>query len=304
MKSWLLRLHRWTALVFALPLIAVIGTGVVLSLEPWLVGRAIAPGSLTVDKVEALLARHDPQGKARAISHRSYDGTLTVGGGRGGAGTVVDVATGQSVAGPSALASTLVTARRMHETLLWNLRWLVTASTVAMLALVALGVVMGWPRFANTLSGWHKGMAWGLLPLILLSPLTGLLMALGITFAAAPPATAPGQGSPLSLAEAVRIVGTGHDLSALVWLRQQGPRMLARLVEDGEYRVYALTRDGAAPIPRNWPRLWHEGNFAGPWSAGMNLATSVAMAGLLATGLWVWLRRLLRRRVRRLQTAE
>jgi hypothetical protein len=37
--------------------------------------------------------------------------------------------------------------------------------------------------------------------------------------------------------------------------------MLARLAEDGEYRVYAVTRDGAALQQRNWPRLWHEGNL-------------------------------------------
>lgn len=49
---------------------------------------------------------------------------------------------------------------------------------------------------------------------------------------------------------------------------------------------------------RNWPRLWHEGNFAGMWSALMNLVISVAMLGLLVTGSWIWLRRNLRARFR------
>jgi uncharacterized iron-regulated membrane protein len=43
--------------------------------------------------------------------------------------------------------------------------------------------------------------------------------------------------------------------------------------------------------PRNWPRLWHEGNFAGAWSALLNVAASVAMTVLLVTGFWLWLRR-------------
>jgi PepSY-associated transmembrane protein len=163
--------------------------------------------------------------------------------------------------------------------------------TVAM-----LGMLMGWPRFGNTLAGWHKAIAWGLLPLIVLSPLTGLLMASGITFATPPPTAPAPQGAPLRLAEAVRIVGQEHDLSSLVWMRPQGGRMLARLVEDGEYRVYAVTRDGVTPLQRNWPRLWHEGNFAGALSAVMNIITSVAMTGLLVTGLWIWLRRQVRRR--------
>ncbi len=77
--------------------------------------------------------------------------------------------------------------------------------------------------------------------------------------------------------------------------------MLARLAEDGEYKVYAVTRDGAVAMPRNWPRLWHEGNFAGRWSALMNVVTAAAMFGLLMTGPLIWLRRRLRSRSRRQQ---
>jgi PepSY-associated TM region len=144
-------------------------------------------------------------------------------------------------------------------------------------------------------------MAWSLLPLIVLSPLTGLFMSWGITFAGPPPATAAAQGAPLRLAEAVRIVGERHDLSTLVWMRPQGGRLVARLVDGNEYRLYAVTRDGTTAMPRNWPRLWHEGNFAGAWSALMNVVASLAMIGLLVTGPWIWLRRQLRRRARRLQ---
>jgi hypothetical protein len=184
----------------------------------------------------------------------------------------------------------------MHETLLIDAGWLVIASTAATLVLLLLGVLMGWPRLANTLAGWHKAMAWGLLPLVVASPLTGLFLAFGITFAGTQPISAPGQGAPLGLAEAVRIVGERHDLATLVWMRPQGGRLLARLVDGGEYRVYAVTRQGTTALPRNWPRLWHEGNFAGSWSASMNVVTSAAMTGLLMTGLWMWLRRQLRRR--------
>lgn len=297
MKPWFLKFHRWLALVFALPLIVVIATGLVLSFEPWLVTAAIEPGSLNAQKVQALLSQHDPRDQARAITHRSYDRTLTLGAGRGG-GTVVDTVTGQAQPGPSSIANLLGKTRGLHETLLMNAGWLVTTSTVAMLTIILLGVLMGWPRFGNTLAGWHKATAWGLLPLIILSPLTGLFLALGVTFTTAPPPTPQAQGKPLTLIDAVQIVGREHDLSALIWLRPQGGRMLARLAEDGEYRVYAVTPDGATPLQRNWPRLWHEGNFAGAWSAAMNAIISIAMTGLLVTGLWIWLRRQARRRAR------
>jgi len=74
-------------------------------------------------------------------------------------------------------------------------------------------------------------------------------------------------------------------------------------VKEGEYTLYAVTRDGTVAMPRNWPRLWHEGNFAGSWSALMNLVTSFAMIGLLVTGPWIWLRRQLTKRARRMDQA-
>ena len=293
MKSWFLRLHRWVALLFALPLFFVLGTGLVLSFEPWVVVRAIEPGSLTPDKVQSLLTRHDPAGQARAISFRSYDKTLTIGG-RGSA-KLVDATSGEALPGPSRLASLFVTMRQVHERLLFNLGWLVIASSYVMLVLATLGVLMGWPRIRNTLAGWHKAMAWGLLPLIVLSPLTGLLLAYGVTFSTMP-AAAP--AAPLPLKDAVQIVGARHDLSSLIWLRPLGPRLVVRFAEAGEFKTYAVTREGTLPLPRNWPRLWHEGNFAGAWSSLMNVLTSIVMLGLLVTGVWIWLRRRLARRAR------
>lgn len=297
MKAWFLKVHRWLALVFALPLAVVIVSGLVLSFEPWLATSAIEPGSLSPERVQALLAQHDPAGKARAIAYRSYDGTLTIGSGRGG-GITVDAASGQVRLGPSAPAAIMGVSRGLHERLMLNAGWLVTTSTAAMLVLVLAGALMGWPRFANTLGGWHKAMAWGLLPLTVLSPLTGLLMAAGVTFTT-PPAAPAASGPPLKLAQAVAILAKDHDLSSLIWMRPQGGRVLARLAEDGEYRVYAVTPAGAVPTERNWPRLWHEGNFAGAWSAAMNVILSLAMIGLTVTGVWIWLRRTLRKRPRR-----
>lgn len=288
MKAWFLRLHRWLALIFAVPLIVVLVTGLILSFEPALVTAAIKPGTLNADKIQSILDQHDPNKQARAISFRAYDGTLTLGAGRGG-GAVIDVATGAKLPGPSVLASLLGMMRGLHETLLLNATWLVVASTFAMLVIILLGILMGLPRIANTLSGWHKAMAWGLLPLIVLSPLSGLLMYFGVTLIPAsnpPVAAAPAP----RLADAVKVLGQEHDLSTLIWLRPMGGRMVARLAE-GEYRLYAVSPTGATLMPRNWPRLWHEGNFAGIWSAAMNVIISFAMTGLLVTGIWIWIRR-------------
>jgi uncharacterized iron-regulated membrane protein len=299
LKPWLLRLHRWIALVSALPLLVVLGTGLILSFEPMVVTTGLRPGSLDAARIERLVARHDPQGKARAISVRSYDRSMTVGGGRQG-GPIVDLDSGEARARTGPLAELFVTARRLHETLLIDARWLVTASTVAMLALISLGITMGLPRIGNTVAGWHKAMAWFLLPLVILSPLTGLALAYGITLAAPP---VPASGQPLPLIEAARVVGASHDLSNLVWLRPAGGRMLVRLVEDGEYRVYSVTAAGVQPMPRNWPRLLHEGNWRSSVSGPLNVLTSLALLGLLCTGVFIWARRWLRRLRRQTEAA-
>jgi uncharacterized iron-regulated membrane protein len=297
MKPWLLRLHRWLALAFALPLLVVMATGLVLSVEPSLVVGAIKPGSLTPERIEALVARHDPGGQARGINVRSYDGTLTIGGGRGNPGVVVDIATGEKLAGPSTLANVLVTARRMHERLLLDAEWLVITSTVVMVVLIVLGIFMGTPRFANTLSGWHKGVAWVLLPLLMLSPVTGLLMSMRVGVQVAPGGTPQAEQSrPMRLPDALRVLAREHDLSGLIWLRPARGQTLARIAEGGEYRIYAVTPAGVTLQPRNWPRLLHEGNFAGHITAGLNVVVSLAFILLLVTGVWIWTRRSLRRR--------
>lgn len=62
-------------------------------------------------------------------------------------------------------------------------------------------VLMGWPRIQNTISGWHEATAWVLLPLLVLSPLTGILMAFRISLG-----TAPERASPAAIRDAVRMV--------------------------------------------------------------------------------------------------
>lgn len=300
-KNLLLRLHRWITLVFALPLAVLIVTGLILSFEPIVVTQSVQPGAVTADAVAAVLAKNDPQAKAKALFMRNYTGTVSIGGAPGSAVTHIDLATNTPVANPGLLANIFSTSRRLHETFLLDLGWLVSASTGAMLVLSALGLFMGWPRLRNTMSGWHKGTAWILLPLVVLSPLTGLAIAFGVTFAGTPSAAAPAK--PLPLVEAVRIVALDHDLSAVSWIRSRGSAVMARIDVDGEMRVFAVTRDGLQATPRNWPRAIHEGNWGGTISAAINVITSIALILLFVTGLTIWARRRLRPRQVRTRTS-
>jgi hypothetical protein len=292
-QAILLRLHRWVTLIFALPLVVIIGTGLVLSFEPIAQLRGPERGVLNLPAIEKLLSAHDPEGKASGLAVRAYD-NATVISGVGEDPVEVDLATGVENDDDGWSWSELFgMARRWHEHLIFDLGWLVTASTIAMLGLAIIGILMGWPRLRMSVSGWHKGIAWFTLPLVILSPLTGLAIAFGITFSsgfggARPPA--------LPLKQALAVVAKDHDLSSLIWLRSRGGRQLARLYENGEMRVYQVTAQGLIPAARNWPRLIHEGNWAGVWSALINVVTSLSLIGLLGTGLYLWASRKLRKR--------
>lgn len=294
-KPWMLRLHRWLALAFAVPLLGVVLTGLVLSFEPIAVTQTIKPGSLATERVLDLLRTHGPESGARSLSIRPYDGVMAITDAEGER-IDVDLATGALVPETRFQWSDVFGfARGAHETLLFEEGWLVEASTWAMLVLVALGLLLGFTRVRNDASGWHKSMAWIGLPLLILSPLTGLALVYGITFTS--PASGP-RPQPIPLVEAVRIVGAEKDLATVSWIRNRGGRQLVRVVEDGAYRTYAVTPGGLRATAANWPRLIHEGNWAGAWSGWLNVALSVAILGLMGTGVWIWAKRRFRRRSR------
>jgi uncharacterized iron-regulated membrane protein len=295
MRAWLLFLHRWLALIAALPLLVIFATGLILAVEPVLQTVTIAPGELTAAKLHDLLGRFDPNDKARGINYRSYDHTLSIGDPRSGE-TLVDVRNGEVLHAPGTLATALDVTRKLHRTFLVEAKWLVTTSSFVMLILAALGLLMGWPRITRSLSGWHKAMAWWLLPFVILAPLTGILMVNGITLAGVHEEKGDTAASAPSLAAAIDILAREHDLSGLMQLRLQRGRVTAKVIEAGEPRSYGIGTRGVVPLSRNWPRLWHEGNLAAPWTSIIPVVTALALLGLLGTGLWIWSARQFRRR--------
>lgn len=285
-RAGLLRLYRWLALAFALPLLAVIGSGLLLALEPIAHQAALRPGTLTTDRVDALLDRYDPLGQAWLIAFKPYDDRLLIGPPAPRPPLAVDLATGELSHGGASLSDAYLAAKRLHGSLMLALRPLVLASTYAMLVLIALAAAVGLPRPWERVAGWPKAVAWVLLPFLVASPLTGLLIAHGITLA---PVPQPSLGQPVPLREAVRIVhGAGHDLSNLVWLKSQRGQVRARFIEDGEWRIYTVSADGVAPLPQNWPQVLHTGQAAGYWSGVANIAVALGLAALVGTGVLAW----------------
>ena len=294
MKPYLLRFHRWLTLAFALPWFIILVTGLIVSFEPMLMDRVFTGRSVSLATVEAAMAKHDPAGKANTLNVRAYDNAISLAEGRGSAPTRIDLGTGEKITTSTSLWSDMFsTLRNLHQSLLLDLKWLVDASTIAMLISMLFGIFMGLPRYNTSLGGWHKMTAWAALPLLLLSPLTGLAIAYGITFTGPPPKV---EGPPVKLADAVKLVAAKHDLASVYWIRPQGGAMRARIYDGREAKVFTVSKDGLVAGSQSWPRAIHEGVWAGVWSALINVVTSIALIGLFLTGLWIWTRRTLRMR--------
>lgn len=282
-----LRLHRWMALTFAVPLAAVILSGLFLAFEPALKART-PDGTVSLPRLEAVLAAAGPQAERAALFIRGYDGTASI-----GRSTTYDLATA-APADTGSLAAAFRTARRLHETLLLDLGWLVTASTIALLLMMIPGLLLGLPRLRNTVAGWHRIAGWAVLPLLLGSPLTGLALAFGITFAAPPPRT---PGPMPAMMDTLRAVAGRHDLDGLDFVRPAGSARLVRVLDrSGTAVAYRMTAEGLQPAGSNWPRILHEGNWGGLLGSMVNVVVALVLSGLMGTGLWIWAKRSLARR--------
>lgn len=291
-KNTFLKLHRWIALTFAAPLLVVLVTGLFLSFQPLLQSANVQRGAVTLEKLEGWMNRHDPQNKARSLRIDWFQNVVSIGN-----EVDLDIKTGAVVEEDHWLSEIMGASRGIHQRLIGDLGWLVLASTIAMTVVMIIGTFLGLPKLANTISGWHKAMAWFLLPLLLASPITSLFMAAGISFST-PSATQRSQ--PLPLREALRVVAASHDPSTIEWIRQRGQRQLVRISDGSSQTTYMVTREGLRPAGTNLPRTFHEGTFWGIWGGVMNVILSFAFLGLLGTGFVIWLRRKLRprRRVR------
>ena len=297
-QSTLLRLHRWIFLTFAIPLAVIIVTGLLLSFQPILQTAGINPGTLTLAQIETYLAKYDPDGKARGIRIDHFEKTFSIQGAGPAEPVTIDLRTGGAANEKSWISDWMSWARPVHEHFVFDLERItgipiVLVSTIGMVSAMVIGVLMGLPRIRNTIAGWHKATAWFLLPLLVLSPLTGVFMALRITFN-----DSPARSQPAPILDAVRMVAQKHDLSGLQTIRSRGGRQMAMVIDGHSHFAYIVAKGGLKPAPANWPRTFHQGDFFGIWGGVMNIMLSFAFILLMTTGVWLWARRQITRRRR------
>ena len=291
-RSLLRRLHRWIALALTPVFVLVILSGAVLAFKPVLTASPESTVSVSAATVAEALARIDPRGRANQVTVSPDASTLMVKSNNpAGPSGRFEMASGELAAsqpGPDVFAIVL----DLHKKLLLGLGIVVEIAAYAMTALILMGLALGLPRLRNTLSGWHLGIGWLALPVVLLAPLTGTLMALHIGGVDLPPVQA---GPPVALAVAVeRVAEQGDGAAVLAARRFRGGSALVTTSGAAGQVMQMVQPDGSINTLTGGPGLvheLHEGTWGGVWSAGISFAGALALAGLTGTGAWGWWRR-------------
>lgn len=298
-KEIMLVAHRWLGLIFA-PIFAVILiSGAILAVRPILNGfgpEGGQPKTATGDPavVVRLLGTVDPRGRANV----TIDGNRLILSGRGGGGRrAFDLRSGQKVPIPPRRAGFFRIVRNLHSNLLVGAGLVIDIASYVMVGLLVIGPLLAWPRLRNTVLGWHIGIGWWLFPLLVLTPLTGVLLSLHLGAPGgqhAAPRAHRGNTPAVTPARAIDTVARRGDLSSLVSARIfRGRDVLVTGRTASGNVTYLVTAD---TVTRMRPggsmiRRLHLGTWAGAWSGALNLLSALALIAVTGTGTWSWVRR-------------
>ncbi len=288
LKRRLLAVHRWLALGLAPLFLLILLSGAVLALKPILhdPDAAALPVRVAPATVAAALAELDPAGQASAVRVTPDGRAIEVDSRDPAGGGTFELVTGAPLAGPG--LDPFAFALALHKNLLVGAGVVVEFAAYAMVAILAAGFLLGLPRLRNTLRGWHHGLAWLGLPLVVLTPVTGVLLALHVGRPALPP-IAP--GAPVPLAQAVAATAAADDGTLVMARRFRAGSALVETASAAGERRYLVQPDGqVAPLTGGpgWVAALHEGTWAGAWSGLLNLIGALGLTGLVGTGVYGW----------------
>jgi len=305
-KSTLFKLHRWIGLGLAPLFLLIALSGGVLAMKPMLTTPESTAGeTVSADRVIGFLNRLDPLGEeVEALSFDADGGEVNVRSQNPDLEGRFDLASGERT-GTGEAAGTFDVfefAEHLHKGLLVGADTVIQIASYLMLLMVIAAPLLAWPVLRNTLMGWHRGIGWLLLPVVMLLPLTGVLMSLHVGMPELPRMSQPGER--LSLSQALQSAQRETDLSSLNNIRRfrGGSVLIGLRNRDGE-QMLVVTDQAVTPIdPRdNLVKTLHEGTWAGAWSGALNLLGAGTLSVLTLTGFISWQRR---RRKRRLQQAK
>lgn len=296
LKPTLYKLHRWIGIGLAPLFLLIALSGAVLAFKP----IVQQPTSLSTEAVSSsqlinLLEQIDPQGQTvDAISIDTAKNLAEVRSHNPQIEGRYDLTSGTCECGTegSSPFNLFEFAEHLHKELLLGADILIQIASYLMLLMVITAPLLAWPRLRNNLMGWHRGVGWVLLPIILMLPLTGIMMSLHVGMPELPRMSQP--GTHLSMLEALKRAQQTHDLTNLNGVRRfRGGSILLSLAERDDAGVVIVTDHSVTSIDSqgNLVKSLHEGTWAGPLSGTINLLGTSALSLLILSGSISWFRR-------------
>jgi sulfite reductase (NADPH) flavoprotein alpha-component len=285
------RLHRWISLILAPLFLITLISGALLTLEPILgVGGSRARVPVDEAALAGALARLDIAASARGLDIDPGGTVAELKFGHGTPPARIDIASGALLpdSGPADFFAVL---HDLHEDLLIDAKPIVEYSAWAMVLLILAGPLLAWPRLRNTVAGWHAGIGWVLLPLVLLPAGTEVLRTLDVGRVQLTEA-AP-SSPPITWASAIAAAAQNGGAPVESARRLPGGGIAVTLGHGPDTRILVVTSQGSAAVAggRNWMKDLHDGVWAAPWSGWVSLLSAGALLGLLGTGCFTWGRR-------------
>ncbi|MBA4501735.1 PepSY domain-containing protein [Marinobacterium marinum] len=286
MRAYLLQVHRWLALLLTPVFLLITLTGMVLAFKPIMADLSAPPyaGAVDTARLTSMLERVPSAESITALERSSVSGQWIVPGvGEYRVGDAVRVGD----VPVDASADFFAWVKDLHKRLLLDMGWLVEWVTYAMVAIMVVGVLLGWPKFSRSLIGWHQWLGAWLLPVAIMLPLTGVLMSLHI---GRPDLGLQKGVGATPLVQGIQQAADRHDISAMTSARRFKSGSVLIQTPDQAW-VVSGTQVTPVDLASNLPKQLHEGLWAGWVSGVFNILTGGLVAGLTLTGGLSWLRR-------------
>ena len=292
-RSMLTKIHRYVALALSPIFLILLISGLVLSFKPILapqLGGHSEPAQLLV--VKNLIEAQKSDVSAVQFSQDASRVYLTD---PKGQMTVFDAHTGAALGEAGMGAETYAWFKALHKNLLLDWGDLVEWATYLIVAVMVVGfALLLKPKLSKKLLDVHNAMAWLLLPLIVLLPVTAVLMTFKIGAPSFPAIFEGVQVYPS--AEVISQLEAHPELGQLQSIeRIKGRYQLITLKQAQHSQSYFIDEAQqwvAVAQPMYWPKMLHEGTWSdSPLGGWVNVLMSVVLMVLMLTGVYSWGRR-------------
>ena len=297
MKKLLLLLHRYTALVLTPFFLVIILSGMILAFKPILAPQTTseAIGSQQAQALSSLAQQIEAssgQIQSLTLDANGQDVWIKT------KGNTLEqryhITDGRFIEEAGMSSGVYNTVKSLHKDLLIGAGDFIEIVTYIFIAILIVGPFLMKPRWQKRLMSIHNALGFWAIPAWLLIPLTGLLMSLHVGAPHFGRLNLNQQATPT--VQIMQVLERENQLQNLVSIETvRGRSVLINLATDAGVEKFQIPAKTQAleqlNIATYWPKLLHEGTWAGALSGWLNFILGVGLSFFTLSGAYSWIRR-------------